>query len=94
MQQALEALSAEDQSDTHHRLEYGLSRWTRPPSTVANSPLRTRAGDYARMLEEARKSDAIVKSKWHEWEKLIGILGSDEVSSIIRYSSHLRFVGI
>ncbi len=53
---------------------------SRPPSHVANHHLITAADQYDATIKQAASSDATVKTKWHEWSRMIEILAGGEVS--------------
>ena len=57
----------------HHAIE-------RPPSLEANKDLIAKEKQYRAVLEQARESDAHVRTKWEEWEDSIVQLTWSEVS--------------
>ena len=82
--QALDALDQEAEEDETLRSRYdstpSSARWTRPASHDVNKHLTGQAESFRSTLEQAGASDAVVRSKWDQWEEQIEVLGGDEVS--------------
>ncbi|KAG9122217.1 pH-response regulator protein palA/rim20 [Ceratobasidium sp. 392] len=57
-------------------------------SQRANKELTAKANSYRQILDNAASSDAVVRSKWEEWEENVEVLGSepDQMERLI--SSH------
>ncbi|KAF1323432.1 Programmed cell death 6-interacting protein, partial [Globisporangium splendens] len=58
-------LAEEEIEDNVCRQNYGSKRWTRPVSTSLNENFRADIDRYYRLVQEAKKSDEIVRSKLH-----------------------------
>lgn len=65
------------------RGRYGTERWTRPPSSAAAAQLYSQLENFAGIVSQASKSDALVRTKFGQWESKIELLGGDEVSERI-----------
>ncbi|KAG9103109.1 pH-response regulator protein palA/rim20 [Ceratobasidium sp. 370] len=54
-------------------------------SQIANQELTAKANGYRQILDNAAASDALVRSKWEEWEQNVEVLGSepDEMERLI-----------
>ncbi len=67
----------EASEDEAARKDFPLSR---PSSHEANVELIGKASRYRNILEEASKSDELIRQKWDEWEESIAELTLDEVN--------------
>ncbi|KAG8743647.1 pH-response regulator protein palA/rim20 [Ceratobasidium sp. 414] len=54
-------------------------------SQIANTELTAKANGYRQILDNAAASDALVRSKWEQWEQNVEVLGSepDEMERLI-----------
>jgi hypothetical protein len=77
--EALDILDNEASEDEAARKDFFLSR---PCSHEANGELIEKANRYRNILEEASKSDDLIRQKWDEWEESIAELTLDEVSGL------------
>ncbi|BGP20221.1 pH-response regulator protein palA/rim20 [Rhodosporidiobolus nylandii] len=76
--EAEQLLREEEEQDTSARLSHGTTRWTRPPSSTASSALRERLEQLSGLLQTAGESDALVRSKFAEWEEALRALEGGE----------------
>ncbi|KAI0034549.1 BRO1-domain-containing protein [Vararia minispora EC-137] len=73
---SLDVLDQEASEDEKHRHELPQ----RAPSHEANEELTRKAGRYRSILEQAAESDAVVRTRWEEWEEHITALTWDEAT--------------
>ena len=76
-------LKEEEDYDNQSRAQYGTDRWTREPSSITNSQLRSRAEGFIATLETTSSTDVVVRKKFGEWEDAIVLLESDPVSGSV-----------
>ncbi|KAK9474360.1 BRO1-like domain-containing protein [Dipodascopsis tothii] len=72
-----DVLEGERREDDALRLRHGTSHWARPPSAEAAGDLAGQLDQYAKILQAAEDSDAKVRAKFAEHERLIALLGAD-----------------
>lgn len=72
----MDILDNEALEDESARTECGLLR---PASHIANKDLIAKGSRYRGILEQAISSDAVVQSKWDDWEQSIIDLTAEEV---------------
>ncbi|GAA5871620.1 hypothetical protein JCM3774_006313 [Rhodotorula dairenensis] len=74
VQESRDLLDREAAADTSCRQTYGMSRWTRPASADAASPLLQRVEQFEAVLAAAGQSDELVRAKYGEWESALAVL--------------------
>jgi programmed cell death 6-interacting protein len=77
LEEAMDILDNEASEDENARMECDLQR---PPSHIANKTFIDKGCRYREILEQAKASDALVRSKWEEWEQNIIELTTDEAT--------------
>lgn len=77
-------LAVEETEDKQLRAQYGTNRWTRQPSHVAHSQLKTRTDHFGTILEDAVQSDGVVRAKYGDWAIQLALLSGDEVDTYFR----------
>ncbi|KAI5480664.1 hypothetical protein MNV49_007591 [Pseudohyphozyma bogoriensis] len=88
LNEAIEALVHEDETDTQHRQKFGTDRWTRLSSSEASAALTSRAESLSGIMHQAGESDNVVRGKFGEWEERIALLDSDEAMIDAAIPSH------
>ena len=82
LQEAVSVLDKEQAEDSEVRDNFKNTPWTRPASEEAAHQYRSQVAQYQNTLEQARKSDEIVKQKLSDWEDTIDVLSGGEVSAV------------
>lgn len=78
LDQARDALDAEQAEDEALRAKFGTDRWTRVLSQEAAAELRRRVDNLAGILNAARTSDGLVRAKFAQAEADLALLGGDD----------------
>ena len=73
-QEAVDILKSEEAEDERARAKHGTQRWTRPRSAYAAEKLYGQVKELEGYLQSAGNSDALVRSKMKDNERMIQIL--------------------
>uniref|UniRef100_K3X6D6 BRO1 domain-containing protein n=1 Tax=Globisporangium ultimum (strain ATCC 200006 / CBS 805.95 / DAOM BR144) TaxID=431595 RepID=K3X6D6_GLOUD len=73
-------LAEEEIEDNVCRQNYGSKRWSRPVSTSLNENFRADIDRYYRLVQEAKKSDEIVRDKLHTNGNKLAALGQTKAA--------------
>ncbi|KAN0061256.1 pH-response regulator protein palA/rim20 [Thecaphora frezii] len=77
LDEATSMLDDEEREDAEVRETFSRERWRRAPSAEAARELREQAHTYRQTLEQARRSDGIVRQKLEDWRDVIGVLAGE-----------------
>lgn len=77
LSEGLQLLQKEEAEDNSLRSKYG-SRWVRTPSASLNETLKSEAIKHKTLLENAAKSDAVVRNKFDVGRPVIEQLGASQ----------------
>jgi ALIX V-shaped domain binding to HIV len=71
------------EDEEYQRAYARYDKWDRAPSEQANTTITAEAKKYHQLLDQAAKSDALVRHRWEEWEEQIRLLAQDEVHGCV-----------
>ncbi len=78
LRETLAILDQEATEDAQVRSTFSEQRWTRPASEEAAHQYRSQHAEFRRTLDQAMRSDAIVREKLSDWEDAIDVLAGGE----------------